>query len=426
MSYSPPHLIECLSDVSSPSSVMTPQNVSGANTFVKDGVAEFQQNMHQGNVSLLVLVLLGGISMVIVSIRSFVLDMVDLNWYWVSALFDLYTLALGALIIILEFGRQRSFFKGVESSLYENALFLKYVWGRGVLYFVVGTLQMSQQDIASVVVGLYVCVVAVTFVVVGQRVALSPPHRGVALSDVSSPSSMMTPQNVSEANTFAKDGVAEFQQNVHQGHLSLRFLVLLGGLSMVIVSIRSFALDMVDLNWYWVPALFDLYTLSLGMLIIILEFDGRQLKFFKGVESGLYKNALFLKYVWGRGVLYFVVGTLQMSQQDIASVVVGLYVCVVAITFVLVGQMAAARQLEELRRASSPHQLQVLVATRSVESKASISIEQFQNLTNNLGVTLTRQEVEKAFLPHEFDSQGRVRSEAVQKWREEEASAWGL
>jgi len=249
-------------------------------------------------------------------------------------------------------------------------------------------------------------------------------------SDVSSPTglgsglgSVLTPQNVSEANNFAKDRVAEFQQNVHQGNWSLRFLALLGGLSMVIVSVLGFVSHVVYLHW--ISALFELYTLALGALIIILEY-GRQLSFFKGVESSLYKNALFLKYVWGRGVLYFVAGTLQISQRDMVSVIVGLYVCVVAVTFVVVGQRAAARQLEELRRAAiTPHQLQVLVATRSLESKASISIKQFQTLTNNLGMTLTRQEVETAFLQLEFDSQGRVRSEAVQKWYEEEASAWG-
>eukprot|EP00978_Attheya_sp_CCMP212_P034909 scaffold149227_cov53-Attheya_sp.AAC.1 len=205
----------------------------------------------------------------------------------------------------------------------------------------------------------------------------SPPHHGMGSSDVSSPTglgSVLTPQNVSEANNFAKDRVAEFQQNVHQGNWSLRFLALLGGLSMVIVSILGFVSHVVYLHW--ISALFELYTLALGALIIILEY-GRQLSFFKGVESSLYKNALFLKYVWGRGLR---------------------------------------------RSAITPHQLQERFAVCDVESKGSLSIEQFQTLTNDLGMELTRNEVETAFLQLDFESQGRLRYEAVQKWWDEEAT----
>jgi hypothetical protein len=253
----------------------------------------------------------------------------------------------------------------------------------------------------------------------------SPPQHGLESRDgnVSSPTgglgSVLTPQNVSEANNFAKDRVAEFQQNVHQGNWSLRFLALLGGISMVIVSILGFAGHVVYLHW--ISALFELYTVALGALIIILEY-GRQLSFFKGVESSLYKNALFLKYVWGRGVLYFVAGTLQISQRDMVSVIVGLYVCVVAVTFVVVGQRTA-RKLGELRRSAiTPHQLQERFAVCDVESKGSLSIAQFQNLTNDLGMELTRNEVETAFLQLDFESQGRLRYEAVQKWWDQEAT----
>jgi hypothetical protein len=49
--------------------------------------------------------------------------------------------------------------------------------------------------------------------------------------------------NLPEASTFAKARTAEFQQNLHDGSWSLRFLALVGALAMMTVAVLGFLHD---------------------------------------------------------------------------------------------------------------------------------------------------------------------------------------
>lgn len=225
--------------------------------------------------------------------------------------------------------------------------------------------------------------------------------------------SALSPGNVREAQNFASESAAEFRQNLNEGHMSLRLLALLGGVAMIVVSVMGFMSDAFMLKW--ISAVFQIYTVVLGFVIIILE-SGRRLSFFRRLENTLYKNALFLKYVWGRGLLYFFAGTLMISLSDPLDVLVGLYFCAVGILFWCVGRSAAKKMGNLRRSAITPQQLQEQFAAADKDGKGSLTMKQFRSLTNGLGMDLTRREVESTFSQFDCGPAGRVNYETILHW----------
>jgi len=232
-------------------------------------------------------------------------------------------------------------------------------------------------------------------------------------------SAVFSPTNVAETRTFARDRVRELRENLDEGSLSLRILALIGGLAMTVVSALGFLADVFMLKW--ISAVFQIYTFIFGIIMLILE-SSRQLSCFRRLETSLFKNALFLKYVWGRGIIYFFFGTIMISLRDWLDVVTGLYVCAVGVIFTLVGRSAAAK-LSDARRKSVPvAALQEQFAIADVDGKGSLTVDQFRVLIENLGMDLTRREVESAFSQIDDGANNRVQYETFVRWWTNEAT----
>lgn len=80
---------------------------------------------------------------------------------------------------------------------------------------------------------------------------------------------------------------------------------------MIVVSIMGFVVKM--LTFKFVSALIEVYIFVLAIVILILESAGK-IPVPRRVGLKIQKFALFLKYVWGRGILFVIGGTLQVSQ----------------------------------------------------------------------------------------------------------------
>ena len=106
----------------------------------------------------------------------------------------------------------------------------------------------------------------------------------------------------------ARQAHAELRTMANEGYLPIRVLAQIGGLAMIVLSIIGFINAIIHLNF--LDALVEVYTFLLGIVVIILETKA----FPKSVEQSLNKYALFLTFVWGRGCLYFVAGSLQATQ----------------------------------------------------------------------------------------------------------------
>lgn len=236
-----------------------------------------------------------------------------------------------------------------------------------------------------------------------------------AAPDPSAPlGAAFTAQNAAAAQSFAKDTAQEVKQNIHDGDWSLRLLALLGGLAMIAVSILGFIGHIVMLHWF--SALFNVYVFILGILIVVLE-SGRRFAVFARLESDLYRNALFLKYIWGRGIVYFIAGSIQISLRDLVDVVVGLCVCAVGIMYIFIGRRAS-KKLEALRKSGdcTPAQMQEQFAIADTDGQGSLTQAQFKVMSDCLGMGLNPRETEAAFLYLDRSHTGRLTYESIQMW----------
>jgi len=228
---------------------------------------------------------------------------------------------------------------------------------------------------------------------------------------------MFTTQNAavaaSSAGTFAKDQAAELTQLASNGDFSIRILALLGAIAMVVVSVIGFLGKILTLHF--VSALIEVYVFALAIVIIILESAGK-IPLPRSFETNVHKYALFLKFVWGRGILYFIGGSLQVSQANILDLVVGLFMCFVGILYMIVGR-STSKKLEALKKGKySDSTLRAEFREADVDAKGALTMAQFKNLIHSLGLDLNRREVEAAFLQLDPDSNGLVTVDQFLAW----------
>lgn len=113
---------------------------------------------------------------------------------------------------------------------------------------------------------------------------------------------------------FAKSKLKEMRQMARDGAFSIRFFALLGGVGMVVVS--GFGFFSLFLGFHLVRCVVEMYAFLMGLVIILLE-TGRQVPGLKKLLHTLHTYALFTTYLWGRGMLYFLAGSLEWTQVSL-------------------------------------------------------------------------------------------------------------
>jgi COPI associated protein len=207
-------------------------------------------------------------------------------------------------------------------------------------------------------------------------------------------SNLLGPENLSSASSVAKARLNELYQQTRSGDWSLRLLGLISGVALVVASLLEVLVHFFTLHW--IRVLIDLFLMATGLVLLVLE--SRQLNLPELVLSNLYAYALFLKFVWGRGLLLIVAGVLQMGQGGgIVAWIVGAFVLLAGILHVVVGR-SASHKLGELRAALSEQTLHGKFHEANVSGTGSLSSDEFASLCASLGVPLRRGEVEAAFL----------------------------
>jgi hypothetical protein len=233
------------------------------------------------------------------------------------------------------------------------------------------------------------------------------------MSTLSTPFGGVSAKDAAEASNFAKSTAHDLKENLLQGNLSLRVLAILGGLAMIVVSILGFISHL--FGFAWISAVFDVYTFFLGTVIVILE-SSAKLSFLNRLTSKMYRNARFLTYLWGRGIVYFVAGSLEVSQREFLDFIVGSYVCFVGILFIIVGRRASKKLAAARRTACTAEELQENFAKNDVDGEGALTVTQFGEMTKSLGLDMNRREVEAAFIQLDYSQTGRLTYESIQMW----------
>jgi len=217
--------------------------------------------------------------------------------------------------------------------------------------------------------------------------------------------------NWENAANVAQSRLQDVQKAVQDGNFSLRLLALLGGLALVISSVLGILQRVLTLNIF--SALIELYTLVGGIIILVLE--SRQLHLPERFLYNLYKYALFLKFVWGRGCLYFVLGTLQFVQGDLLDIAVGASVMFIGGLYIYSGQQAAEKLQDVRKNLFSEQTLRSKFQEADREGDGNLTKEEFQGLVSGLGVDLNRREIEAAYM-HLSQASGSLTFDRFREW----------
>jgi len=217
-----------------------------------------------------------------------------------------------------------------------------------------------------------------------------------------------------QTSALAKDGFAELEENVSEGNMSLRILSVIGALSLILVTTLGLAADVLGLKG--VSFIFGLYGFCMGFIILTFEYGSKLPWIGANLESKLYKNVRCLKMVWGRGCLLFFAGTVQWAQDEIINYMLGVYLCSVGILFILVGRSAGRKMASARRSAFTSQQIEKMFVCTDKDGEGTITKKQFGELTSELGMDLTRREVEIAFRQIDVTNEGSVSFEMVLQW----------
>lgn len=223
---------------------------------------------------------------------------------------------------------------------------------------------------------------------------------------------LFSKENLDKAQTTAKTHLDQLAQSAREGDVSIRLLALLGGAALVIYSTLGFITHVLMLQF--VRALVEIYTLVLGVIILVLE--SRQLHLPEAFLNRLYKYALFLKFVWGRGCLYFVAGSLQLTQGSLIDVGIGAFVMFVGALYIVVGRQTAQKLRDLRQNLYSEDTLRTKFREADTTGTGKLTMDQFRTLTASLGMNLHRREVEAAFLHLDRDDSGALSFEDFKNW----------
>ena len=200
----------------------------------------------------------------------------------------------------------------------------------------------------------------------------------------------------SAAMSAAKDQAMQLKTQAQDGDNSLKALALVGGIASIVVAIFEIIREILSFNP--IGAIIEIYTLFIGIIVIVLEGKNKLLPV--TYVNRIHKYALFLKFLWGRGCLYFVAGTLMIFQIDFWNFIVGTYMCLIGILYVVVGHQTASKLRSLRKNMYTEHQLLqqfVTAAGGNEHYEDGLNIQQFKQLCISLGLDMNRRETEAAF-----------------------------
>lgn len=222
---------------------------------------------------------------------------------------------------------------------------------------------------------------------------------------------LLGPENLSSASSAARSRLGELYHQTRGGDWSLRLVGLMAGLALVVSSLLEVLLHFFTLHW--IRVFIDLFLLGTGLVLLVLE--SRQLNLPEPLLATLYAHAMFLRFVWGRGLLLVVAGVLQMGQGGLVAWVVGALVLLAGILHVAVGR-SAAHKLQQVRIALSEQTLHGKFHEANASGTGSLSKDELASLAASVGVPLGRGEAEAAFLHVSHDSTTGIAFDRFRAW----------
>jgi COPI associated protein/EF-hand domain pair len=186
---------------------------------------------------------------------------------------------------------------------------------------------------------------------------------------------------------------AKIQEARAEGPLTFRMLGFIGGLAMIVSNGLAILERFFSFNF--AGALIAIYGVFFGVIITLIEgplpFKGR-------LQGGIRFYAKFLDFTWGRGALYFFVGSLQFSNWNMLDWAVGGFMMFVGFTAIGVG-IATSRNLRLLKFAVADEaQLKEKFQSHDTDGNGKLDVKELTAFVRDAGVEMNRNEIAATFL----------------------------
>mmetsp|Transcript_30313 Transcript_30313/g.61823 ORF Transcript_30313/g.61823 Transcript_30313/m.61823 type:complete len:268 (-) Transcript_30313:352-1155(-) len=225
-------------------------------------------------------------------------------------------------------------------------------------------------------------------------------------------SELATEENAVKAAKYTTGKIQHAYSLATDASTPLRVLALISGIAMMGVSIFTFTGKLSV--FHVVDAVLSVYCIFFGMLIIILE--GKWIPCQKRCQAKIRKYMLFLDYVWGRGLLYMFAGSLQLIQFTLFDIPIGGYTVFIGFSYYVNG-LHTSRKLSDLRKSLyNEEELRRRFAEVDVTNSGEMDYAHFAVFVQNLGLVLTRNEMEAAFYNIDLDHNTTIEFEEFLLW----------
>jgi hypothetical protein len=252
---------------------------------------------------------------------------------------------------------------------------------------------------------------------------MSNPATSTASSYVNMATRMASSPDAAEAGRAAKQTAREIHQEVTGNEdWSLRVMTLIAGIAMVFASLNGFTGKLV--TFQLASVMCDAFVFCVGVTFMLLESGLIRLSICAATDAIINDNAPFLRNLAGRGAVFIGTGMLEIYQRGLLDTLVGCFAIYVGGMY-FVNRHKAEQKLEMARRSAIAsgaasyglEHVQENFALADVEGKGSLTLAQFRQFADSMGLALNKRESEAAFMHIDKKNQkGRISYEAIHQW----------
>ena len=198
------------------------------------------------------------------------------------------------------------------------------------------------------------------------------------------------------------------------GPLSYRALSFAGGGGMVITSFSDWISNIDESSS--TKSLISIQTFLFGILFCILELP--LCWFYRGkinkIRAHLYDQIRCLRFLLGRGIIYFFAGSLQFSQMNAVDMACGGFMMFVGLISIIVGK-STARRFHRLKMAIFEESF-IKNEFHRLEKDGVITWKQFPLFIRSIGLEFGKNEFKNAFREMDWNEDQKISLEEFKRW----------
>jgi len=235
------------------------------------------------------------------------------------------------------------------------------------------------------------------------------------MSNETSPLNADNIKMAKEKAQAAGKAVSAYAHTVANGNASIRMVALVAGVLLCVDSLASFGEDL--FSFHLTNAFVDFYSFAVGFAAVVMESDKEALPYATKMRSVIGKNFGIVRTVTGRGIFYGVAATLELSESNTRSKVIGTFVLLVGVAYIVLGRMAHDKMMKIRNQNFPEKKIKSMFENYDKNENDRLEFDEFKRMLEDLELELSMQEAELLYLSIDKDmSHGLTLEEFYKFW----------